>query len=221
MRHCDSCHVEVRGGQDRCPLCKNTLADSTGVPETPLFPDIDTGMDKKSVFKILIFITVAVVAVSLAVRSIFPTRTDWPLYVIFGLVSLWVIILLILRKGYHIHKRIAWTVVVVSLLSLFWDWRTGFRGWSLDYVIPITCMAALLAMYISAKILKLSINDYITYLLLVCIFGIVLLVFLMLGLLEQRIPTIICICACTVFLAAILIFQGDEIKEELGKRMHI
>jgi len=49
-----------------------------------------------------------------------------------------------------------WQVIIVSGLVVFWDWKIGWRGWSLDYAVPILCVAALLVMYITAKVMRLS-----------------------------------------------------------------
>lgn len=41
-------------------------------------------------------------------------------------------------------KSILYQVVVVCVLTTLWDYWTGWHGWSIDYVIPITCVVAML-----------------------------------------------------------------------------
>jgi hypothetical protein len=76
-------------------------------------------------------------------------------------------------------------------------------------------------MYITAKILKLSVNDYITYALIDAIFGIIPLSFIIFGWVNVIYPSVISVASSIITLAAIFIFQGDNIKAELHKRMHI
>nr|WP_242965349.1 DUF6320 domain-containing protein [Dehalobacterium formicoaceticum] len=114
-----------------------------------------------------------------------------------------------------------WLVTLVSILSVLWDWRIGWKGWSLDYVIPAVCVAAIFTLYVTAKVMKLSARDYIVYFLLGGLFGIVPLLFILFGWLNVLYPSIISVAANIIFLSAIIIFQGENIKSELSKRMHL
>jgi len=53
------------------------------------------------------------------------------------------------------------------------------------------------------------------------IFGITPIVFLLTGLLQVVIPTIVCIGVSIVSLSALIIFEGENMKGELKKRLHI
>jgi len=94
-------------------------------------------------------------------------------------------------------------------------------GWSLDYAIPILCIVAMLVMYITAKVMRLSAGNYISYFLLGGLFGIVPILFILFDLVNVDLPSIISVAASIIFLSAIIIFQGHNIKAELQKRMHI
>ncbi|NLB43322.1 MAG: hypothetical protein GX815_13935, partial [Clostridiales bacterium] len=124
-------------------------------------------------------------------------------------------------KRHNIPKNIMWLVLIVSLLSIFWDWRTGSGGWALDYVIPIVSVSAMFVMYVTAKIMNLGANDYIAYFLLDALFGIIPVIFILLGWINVIYPSVICVAVSIIFLSAILIFQGENIKAELSKRMHL
>lgn len=91
----------------------------------------------------------------------------------------------------------------------------------MDYLIPILYLAAEVVMYVTAKIKKISIKDYISYALIDGIFGIVPILFIVFKWVKTPYPSIICAAISLVFLMAIFIFQGDYIKSELNKRMHI
>lgn len=222
MQYCSQCRLKVRGRRERCVLCGNTLITSDAEKDSEeVFPEIPPAYESHFAIKILAFISFAVVVASFAIRIIFPTDINWPVFVIFGLVSMWLGLIVVVRKKHNMPKTIIWQVTVVSLLSVFWDWQTGWRGWSLDYLIPILYVAAELVMYITAKIMRLSIRDYLTYALLDGLFGILPILFILLGWVRTLYPSILCAAFSVIFLAAIFIFQGDQIKRELNKKMHI
>jgi len=73
-----------------------------------------------------------------------------------------------------------------SILGL----EIGWRGWSLDYAVPILCVAALLVMYITAKVMRLSARDYISYFLLGGLFGIVPVLFILFDIVKVDYPSL-------------------------------
>lgn len=222
MQYCSQCRVSIRGNKDRCILCGNTL--STSDPDKgreDIFPEIPPAFERHLAIRILIFISFTAAVTSFTIRIIFPTNINWPLFVVFGLVSMWLGLIIVVRKRNHIPKVILWQAAAVSLLSVFWDWQIGWRGWSVSYLIPILYVAAELVMYITAKIIKLSIRDYIIYAMLDGLFGIIPAIFILFHWVKTPYPSIICVAISLIFLFAIFIFQGKNIREELNKKMHV
>lgn len=220
MTYCQNCGVHIRGGKERCVLCGNTLPESA-FEAAEIYPQILPAYERHLAMRLMIFISVTMVVASFAVRMIFPSHLNWPIFVLFGLLSVWLSLIAIVRKRHNIPKTIVWQVTIVAGLSLFWDWSTGWRGWSVDYLIPILFVAALLVMYITAKIFKLSFRDYLFYALLGGLFGIVPAAFILFHWVAVPYPSIMCVAISIIFLAALFIFQGGNIKKELNKRLHI
>ncbi len=222
MKYCTHCQVNNRQNREKCILCGNTLSHiSRTNKEEEIFPKIPPYYESHLAIKIMAFISIVAVVISFTINMIFPSNINWPLLVVFGLLSMWLGLIAIVQRRYHIPKKIVRQVAIISLLAVFWDWKTGWRGWSLDYVIPITSVAAMIVMYVIAKIMKLSIRDYITYTLIDGLFGIIPILFMLFGWINVIYPTIICVALSIISLSAIFIFHGKEIKVELDKRMHI
>jgi hypothetical protein len=182
---------------------------------------VPPAFERHLAIRIMIFVSIVIIVLSFALNKLFPSNEDWPLLIFFGVLSIWMSLALVIRKRHHITKNIMWQVAVVSVLAIFWDWKTGWKGWSLDYVIPFVCLAAMLIMYITAKIMKLSVRDYITYLLLAGLFGILPVLFILFNWVNVLYPSLVSPAGSIIIISAIIIFQGDNIKIELDKRMHI
>ncbi len=222
MQYCRQCHLHLRGNRKRCVLCGKTLVSTdcqTGSEE--VFPEIPPTYEKHLALRILVFISITAIAVSFAFEMMMPTVVNWPLFVIFGLFSTWLGFIVVLWKRHNIPKTILWQVVIVSLLSVFWDWQTGWRGWSLEYFIPIIYVAAEMVMYITARAMKIRTREYITYALLDGMFGIIPILFILFRLVDVLYPSILCVTVSIIFLAGIFIFQGENIVKELKKKTHI
>ncbi len=221
MQYCDHCKVSVRENSEMCPLCGNMLAEQLNVNKNIIFPDIKPFFKKNLTMKIMIFISITSIVVSFAIDMIFPSIINWPILLLFALASVWLSLFFILKKRHNIPKKIIWQVIIVSILSLFWDWKIGWRGWSLDLVIPITYIGAMIVMYVTSKIMKLSIKDYIIYALLGGLFGIIPALFLVFNWNNIIFPSIVCVAISIIFLSAMVIFRGADIKLELRKKTHM
>ncbi len=220
MKYCNYCKVDIREDKERCTLCGNKLEEKTGESEK-IYPNIAPLYKSHMAIRILVFISIVIIVTSFAVNIIFPSDRNWPILLIFGLLSIWLGLIFVVQKRYHIAKKIVWQVIIVSVLSIFWDYKIGWRGWSLDYIIPIASVSAMIIMYVTAKIMRLSIRDYITYAFIDGLFGIIPIIFLLFDMVNVSYPSIISIGFSIISMSAIFIFQGKEIKKEIEKRMHI
>lgn len=221
MQYCNHCKVSIRENSETCPLCGNVLPSPLNKNKKKIFPNIKPFFKKNLTMQIMIFISIISIVVSFAINIIFPSEINWLLLFLLALASVWLSLIFILKKRDNISKKIIWQVIIVTVLSLFWDWKIGWRGWSLDFVIPITYIAAMIVMYVTSKIMKLSTSHYITYGLLGSLFGIIPLLFLLLGWNKVKYPSIVCVSMSIIFLSAMIIFRGAEIKLELKKRTHL
>ena len=221
MKYCSYCKVKIDQDREKCVLCGNFLSSLSDSEGEDLFPEIPPSFESSLGLRIMIFISIATIVTSFVVDIIFPSSINWPLLLVFGLISIWLGLYIILKKQYNIHKKIIWQVIIISLLSLFWDWNTGWRAWSLTYIIPTMYISAMVIMYVSAKIMKLSARDYILYALIDGVLGIIPALFILFGWVRVVYPSVVSVGVSIIFLSAIFIFKGKEIKEELNRKMHI
>lgn len=220
MKYCEYCKVYTREDRENCPLCENKL-ENINEEHEQIFPKIPSIYKRNLALKIMGFISIALIVLSFAIYFLFPTNINWPILVLFGLLSVWLDLSFLIRKKTHLPKKIVWQVFIITVICIFWDVYTGFNGWSIEFVFPIICILAMLVMYILALVLKLSINDYITYILIDTFFGIIPIIFIALDLVEIIFPSIISVTVSIISLAAIFIFEGKNIIYELKKRTYI
>ncbi|HML49069.1 MAG TPA: DUF6320 domain-containing protein, partial [Clostridia bacterium] len=160
-------------------------------------------------------------AACVTLNLILPSGGWWSLFVIAGIASLWTDFGIFMKKRRNLPKNILWQVAVVSLIAFFWDLITGFHGWSLDYVLPILASCAMIAMTVVAKARSLDTQDYILYLVIDCILGIVCFILILAGAVRVIIPSAISFGASLVFLAFLLFFEGKALWAEIQRRFHL
>ena len=221
MKYCEQCKVSVTGQRSRCPLCQSVLRDE-GEPYEEVFPVIPTVYNRfQFFFKLLIFASAVLGIVSAVINLLLPQSGVWSLFVLGGIGCLWVFPFIAVRKRNNIPKNILWQVAVTILFCLLWDLFTGWHGWSVDYVVPSICVAAMAALAVTAKVFRLVVGDFLFYLLISVLFGILPVISILLGWVQVLYPSLICVGCSLVSLAAVLIFQGENMKREWRRRMHL
>ena len=219
--YCEKCKVTVAGKRQRCPLCQGTLTQTQERSEE-VFPDVPTIYHQYGMFiRLLLFTSVALAVISVAVNLMLPQTGWWSFFVVLGVGCLWVSLAFAVRKRSNIPKNMMYQVFTISILSIVWDALTGWHGWSIDYVIPIVCVAAMLSLGILARVLHMPIQDYMVYLMIDMVFGMVQIVFYLTGCLRVMYPSLICVAVSVISLAGLLIFEGSAMRAELRRRLHL
>lgn len=230
MKICEKCGVSVTGGFEKCPLCQNTLADAGNTDDNPdnniteeeTFPFVPLAIHKHSMlFRVVQLCSAILVIVSFTVNWMLPQSGLWSLFVVAGVVCVWLSLIVAIRKRRNILKNLAYQVTIVSIFSVIWDIFTGWRGWSVDFFIPIAFVSVMSATAIIARILKMQTETYIIYSFLLIIYGIIPAFFVLSGLSVIIYPSLICAACSFISFAALLIFEGRNMTEELKRRLHL
>lgn len=216
---CEKCNVTVRGNYSRCPLCQQPLA---GEAVDGIFPHVKPHIRRlKKIMRLAAFFSIVSVVTCVALNVAFPSYGWWSVFVIAGLASLWLSLGVLINKMDNIYKAIVWQVVLISVLALVWDVFTGFRGWSVDFVIPILCTASMAALAVIAQAARLNLEDYVIYLVIDAVWGILCILLIIFNIAEIIIPSLICVAVSVISLSALYIFAGQALKAELKRRLHL
>lgn len=221
MKRCEKCEVNIIGKRESCPLCQGILVDQDEEQEE-IFPHISSVYKLHNMFfRVLILVSIIIATVSVSSNIIFPQKGAWSLFIIGGLVSVWISLITAINKRNNIPKNIVYQVMIISIAMAVWDFMTHWKGWSIEYVIPILCVFAMISMAIIPKVLKLKMEDYILYLIIDSVFGIIPLVFMLIGISNVIYPSLICVASSVISLSTILIFEGESLRAEMKKRLHL
>ncbi len=219
MYTCEKCGVRVIGSPPCCPLCQGPL---TGEAGEDVYPDIPfTGKPNRLLFRLLVLGTAAAAAGCGAALLCLPEYSAAALSALAGMASGWLMVGITIKKRDRPLKAVFWQVCATSLLALAWDYGTGWRGWSLDFVLPILYTCTVLAMAVIARVLRLRPSDYLVYLVLTILLGLVPLLLLLTGALRVKYPAGICAAVSVAFLTALILFEGSALRDELLRRLHL
>ena len=221
MKYCNKCKTHITGSLTYCPLCQSELVviDEKVEEFYPIAYESDT--TNHMILKIFAFISVVVSILSIFMNLILPTKIWWSLIVVATFVCLWISLSIAISKHKNILKYLLHQSIIISLFSMFLDYFTGSYGWSINFVIPVIFTLAMIVMYILSKILRLQAGEYMIYLLLDALFGIIPILFLVTDRVKYTVPSFICILVSLISVTALIIFEGRAMMSELKRRLHI
>lgn len=217
MRICKKCNLKIKTDSDICPLCQNKLI---GKKEENVFPIIPNIYKKYfTFFKILLFISFVTSLLCIAV-DLMINKYHFSLFVILGFVCLFIILKTAFNNKESIFKSILSQLIILSCLSILWDYFTGFHHWSFTYVIPILCIICSINLAILSIMLKDYLEQEIFYFICTILIGIIPLLFIVIDI-PNKIPSVISVLFNLICFITLLIFKFKDVKEELKRRMHI
>lgn len=221
MKYCNKCKTHITGSLTYCPLCQSELVviDEKVEELYPMAYESDAA--NYMILKIFAFISVVVSILSVFMNIIIPTKVWWSLIVVATFVCLWISLSIAISKHKNILKYLLHQSIIISLFSIFLDYFTGRYGWSINFVIPVIFTLAMIVMYILSKILRLQAGEYMIYLLLDALFGIIPILFLVTDSVKYTVPSFICILVSLISVTALIIFEGRTMLSELKRRLHI
>ena len=115
MRRCAACAVGVEGGWTACPLCGAPLSgEATADP----FPAVALRFSRRRVLRVLFLVSIAVILASLSVQLLFDRRpagigalrSVW-----LGVVTMWLVVVMAVRKRHNVAKGTVYLVVIAGL----------------------------------------------------------------------------------------------------------
>lgn len=220
MYYCRKCGFYITGTAKKCPFCQGDLS---GEPEGEnIFPEIPF-KEPKSGFLIRLSAlgTIIAAAVCIAINYSWQEHGWWSAFVTAGLLSVWIAAGIAIKKHGNPLKAVLWQVCAGSLLILAWDYWTGFRGWSLDFAMPVLyiCSSAMTLMLV--WFMRLKPQDYLVYLVWNLLLGLIPLALLFGGALRITLPSVICVLVSTAGLAVLVLFKGSALWAEIIRRFHL
>jgi len=220
VRNCIHCKTDIKGDWDSCPLCHKPLTGKGRLDPNP-YPDIPLRFIKRQVVKLLMLASLLIIVLSFIAEALWLGEMEELRMVIFGITSMWLVVLIILRKRTNIAKGIVYLIVSLSLISVYWDYLNSWSGWSTTFFVPLICSTAIIAMFIAVRVVRLEAGDYVLYLLIAALLGLIPALFLLFGLVKQTMPSLVSLGLSSVLLIMTLIFRGRLMLGELQKRFHI
>lgn len=221
MNRCQKCHVMILDDTNRCPLCQHVL-QSDGEPSENAYPNA-IAVTKRFRFLENLVLFLSILTESLLIVINYNINPDVPWSLVAGLVLIYlnaVLRMAVIGKSGYMFKTLSLVILAVVIL-LGIDYLTGYRRWSLDYVLPGGILGIDLAILILMLVNRRNWQSYMMpqlFTILLCMIPVIL---RETGVIHF--PYLVWIAlAVSVFLFLGTLILGDQrARTELKRRFHI
>lgn len=222
MYYCESCKVTIRTNNEKCPLCQGILSGEKNKVIEP-FPNVEKEKEEINpiILKIFTFAVMVSIIVTNIVNYLVTPHFWWAGYVLAGGTLIWIVVMVALIKRRNVFKNLLWQFIIINFALLIYDIVYDFMGWSIDFFLPISLMAVLGAMVLDIILQKLDSPDYMIYLLITAVIGIVPGILLFTGVVNIKLPSAICSSVSLIMILALITFQHTAVLNEISKKFHI
>jgi hypothetical protein len=219
MKKCYKCDVIVNTSLHKCPLCQNEISHEK--VKTCVFPVIPTLYKRHNLlYQILTFISVFGVITCLLINIIVSKEIGWSWFVITGIICFWATIITAIKRRNHFMRFLFAEFNLIIIITILWDYITGWNMWSVDYVFPFTCISYIIVMFIMRIFFNYYIKDYIIYITVNCLMGIIPLILVFFKVLLVNWPSVLSGLTSIFMVALLAIFNRKSLTKELERRFH-
>lgn len=224
MKNCKHCDVIILDDSKTCPLCKGVLVEPEDTLEATAngYPSVAFSADRfHLVNRIMLFISVIIIVASIAINYLFYDDLYWSLISIVVVLYSWTIVRHAIINSIHLANKIMVQSLSGAVIVACIDLVIGYRGWSVDYVIPQIAIAANLGIFILLIISKLDWKRYVLQQMGMAFFGLIPMILLLVGIVDHPLMTYVATGISVVILLFTVILGDKSVKNEMIRRFHV
>ena len=177
--------------------------------------------ENQKVIQTFSFLCLAIAVICGMINFMMAGVLNWFWFAGAGCACAWLVVMVAYYKRRNILKNEMWQLLLISAIAILWDRFTGWKGWSVDFVIPFGILAVQFSVPVIAKINRLEREEYLFYLVQAGIAGLIPMILVWTGIVQFAVPSVICAGISFLTLAALFIFCKKDTMREFHKKLRM
>lgn len=222
MRECKKCRVEILDDTTVCPLCSSVLEISGEERESTGYPDVKAVSRKLNfIVRLYSFLAIVTEAGLIIVNYLFFHGIWWSAITGISILYFYITLKYSLQKNKGYQTVILVQVIGAVLLVIAADNIAGYRGWSVNYVLPGAVLLLNVTIITLMIVNASNWQSYILMQLLTVVVSLGCVVLWRFGIITRPILSFTALGVSLCMLLGTLIFGDRRAKAELQRRFHV
>ena len=167
------------------------------------------------------FLCLAVAVICGMINIMTAGTLNWSWFAGAGCACAWLVVMVAYSKRRNILKNEIWQLLLISVIAILWDRFTGWRGWSVGFILPFGVLSVQFSVPVIARVNRLKREEYLFYLVQACIAGLIPMILAWTGVVKFVYPSVICAGISILTLAALFIFCKKDTLREFHKKLRM
>ena len=167
------------------------------------------------------FLCLAVAVICGMINFMTAGTLDWFWLASAGCACAWLVVMVAYFKRRNILKNEMWQLLIISVIAILWDRFIGWRGWSVEFVLPFGALAVQFSIPVIAKVNRLEREEYLFYLVQAGVAGLIPMILIWVGIVKFVYPSVVCTGISFLTLAALFIFCQKDTLREFHKKLRM
>lgn len=186
-----------------------------------IYPQKINAKKSNLVIKIFILLSFAIGLILTITNRLTTPNIHWAALCNAGIIYIWITVLYAINKNINIAGHVMIQTIAISILTIYIDYKIGFKAWSIDISIPIIIIIANITMLILTIVSHKKYIKYAFYQLIIVIFSMIPIFFIYEELVQNKILSIIASGISMLnFLVCIMLCRKD-LKETIVRKFHM
>ncbi len=222
MKECKKCRVEILDDTAVCPLCSSVLETSGEQEQSTGYPDVKSVSRKLSfIVRLYSFLAIVSEAALIVINYLYFHGVWWSAVTGICILYFYITLKYSLQKNRGYQSVILTQVIGAVLLVIAADYIVGYRGWSVNYVLP---GAILLLNGTIATLMIVNASNWQSYILmqiLTVVASVVCMILWRFAVITKPLFSLAALAVSLCLLLGTLIFGDRKAKTELKRRFHV
>ena len=186
-----------------------------------IYPQKLNSKENSIILKLAIIISVIVGCLLVIINTLTTPKIHWAGICNAGIIYIWVTVLYSINKNINVAGHVLVQAIALSLLTVYFDYKLGFKAWSIDLAIPLIIIIANITMVILTIVNYKRYFKYAIYQLLIIIFSMIPMFFVYENLVQDKTLTIVAITISIFNFTITLSLCSKELKETIIRKFHM
>ena len=219
MQYCPKCRIMIKGDKTGCPLCGGRL---TGEPEPGGFPVTQKRrFSHMSVVKIATFCCLSLFIILTALEILYGFTLTWVPFVVMVILIAWADLMVGIYFRNNIIKIFAIETYLIMAACVIIDLVTGWRGWSVAFVLPIGFIVLVFMTIAVGQGANLRLEEYIIYLAVAMLLSMLQIIPVLSHANPVILPAVISMALLLILGCAAVIFRFRDLRSAVEKMFNL
>ena len=152
-----------------------------------IYPKKISANKSGKLIKILLLSSVILAIILILINKLTTPNISWAALANGGIIYIWITVIYSISKNTNITGHVLIQTLAISLLTVFIDYKLGFKGWSVEIAIPIIIMISNMTMLILTIVSYKKYIKYAIYQLVIVLFSMLPVVFIEEKMVDNRV----------------------------------